>query len=220
VVKYATSGDVDYGDRYSVVGYLAAAFVDESAVKMYEEAEAAITQEIKERLLKLARDAVYACVLGKPAPKLPTDHPLYAKPYGAFVTLTIRNSLRGCIGMIEATKPLAATVVDVAEGAALRDPRFSPVDSSELEKISIEISLLSPLLPSKPEAVEPGKHGILVRKGFHQGLLLPQVAVKYGWDRETFLSQTCMKAGLPPNTWTSEDLEILTFTAEVFGEND
>jgi AmmeMemoRadiSam system protein A len=107
----------------------------------------------------------------------------------------------------------------MAQAAALRDPRFSPVTEDELDELELEISVLTPIQEVKDiNSIEVGKDGLIIRRGNFQGLLLPQVASEYGWDRETFLAQTCRKAGLPLDAWKLEDTEISAFRAEVFGE--
>jgi hypothetical protein len=142
-----------------------------------------------------------------------------SRPAGAFVTLKTGNGLRGCIGHITADTPMADCVERMAAAAALRDPRFPAVQPDELEHIKLEISVLSPLEPlPSPEDVEVGRDGLIVRAGRRSGLLLPQVPVEQGWDREEFLRQTCRKAGLPATAWTVPGVEILRFTATVFGE--
>ena len=148
-------------------------------------------------------------------PEPPTEK--LKEKYGVFVTLKIGGHLRGCIGHLSADDPVHANVANMAKQAAFSDPRFPPLSQSELERIEIEISIMSPLEPCPdPQSVEPGRHGLAIQKGVHSGLLLPQVASENGWDRETFLSQTCLKAGLPPNCWQSGRAQLFWFEAEVF----
>lgn len=142
------------------------------------------------------------------------------EPRGAFVTLHKNGSLRGCIGTFEATDPLISTVQRMAIAAATKDPRFPPVEAEELSSLDLEISVLSPLSKASPEEVQVGVHGIYITRGFYRGVLLPQVAVEYGWDSQTFLKQTCLKAGLPPLAWQDPETQIEIFTAEVFGEEN
>lgn len=137
----------------------------------------------------------------------------------AFVTLTKNGRLRGCIGYTEAVAPLFKVVQECAVAAATEDPRFPPVSMNELPSLRIEISVLTPLVPIRAEEVEVGRHGLMVEQGRMRGLLLPQVPVEFGWDRETFLDQTCVKAGLPPSAWR-HGATLRAFTAEVFGEDD
>ena len=142
-----------------------------------------------------------------------------AAPGAAFVTLTKNGRLRGCIGYTEAVAPLFKVVQECAVAAATEDPRFPPVSSNELSSLRVEISVLTPLVPILPEEVEVGRHGLMVAQGRMRGLLLPQVAVESGWDRETFLDQTCVKAGLSPSAWR-HGATLRAFTAEVFGEEE
>lgn len=136
-----------------------------------------------------------------------------------FVTLTIDGELRGCIGSIEPVAPLWRAVSSSALNAAFHDPRFPALEGHELAQVSIEISVMSPVVPvGSLDEIVVGRDGLIVRSGRHAGLLLPQVATEYGWDRDTFLSQTCRKAGLPPDSWRAGRCQIERFSAEVFGE--
>ncbi len=182
--------------------------------------ELQLTDAEKRTLLEIARAAI-AARLGEPAgePAEPTGALLI--PCGAFVTLRKTESLRGCIGYISAAKPLAVTVRDVAVSSAFEDPRFPPVQRSELAQITIEISVLSPLRRiTDPREITVGVHGLLIKRGFRSGLLLPQVATEQGWDRETFLAHTCRKAGLPTDAWRSPDACLEVFSALVFHEKE
>lgn len=143
--------------------------------------------------------------------------PALAELGGAFVTLHRQGRLRGCIGYIQPTRPLYVTVAEAALDAAFHDPRFPPLEASELPEVEIEISLLSPCFDIRPEEVEVGQHGLIVSQGALRGLLLPQVATEYGWDREHFLEETCLKAGLAPDAW-KKGAHLEAFTAEVFSE--
>ncbi len=136
---------------------------------------------------------------------------------GAFVTLKKNDMLRGCIGHVVGDKPVWETLKEMAIQAAFNDPRFPPLKKEELDEIEIEISILSPITECNDiQAIQPGRHGLVIQKGIHSGLLLPQVATEFNWDKETFLSQTCLKAGLPSNCWKNKDVQILWFEAEVF----
>lgn len=140
---------------------------------------------------------------------------------GAFVTLRKGGKLRGCIGNIISDRPLSETICDMSVSAAFRDPRFTPLSKDELDNISIEISILSPL--EKVEhisKIKQGRDGLYVKNGFYSGLLLPQVATEQNWDRETFVNQTFKKAGLDSSYRDDENTEIYSFTAEVFSEDD
>jgi AmmeMemoRadiSam system protein A len=182
--------------------------------------EFSLTLEGKKILLSTARFAIES-KLKHTTVQYPQPTTLLKEKCGAFVSLHIKKNLRGCIGYITAVKPLTETVKEMAQSAAFSDPRFPPLRLEELDQMDIEISVLSPLEKiDKIEAIEVGKHGIIVRKGIFSGLLLPQVATEYGWNREQFLSHTCQKAGLPQASWKSDDIEIEIFTAVVFGEND
>jgi AmmeMemoRadiSam system protein A len=130
------------------------------------------------------------------------------------------GELRGCVGRMEANAPLLDTVAEMAVAAATHDGRFQPVTGPELASLRIEISVLSPLVPIQAAEVEVGRHGLLLRYGERRGVLLPQVPLEYGWDRERFLAHTCEKAGLPADTWRQPGVELLGFTATVFGEDD
>ena len=139
---------------------------------------------------------------------------------GAFVTLNKDHQLRGCIGNIRGTEALYQTVSRMAIAAATEDPRFPPVRPEELDQITIEISVLTPLKKiSSPEEIQIGRDGLYIEKGFYHGLLLPQVATEYGWNREEFLQHTCLKAGLPPDAWR-EGATTYSFSAQVFNEQE
>ncbi len=172
-------------------------------------------------LLALARAALAAHVTRRPPPSLPAAAGA-ALRRGAFVTLMERGALRGCIGHIAPDRELGAVVREMAVAAAQDDPRFSPVEAEELPHVAIEISVLSEPAPL-PAPVEPGhvvvgRDGLIVRRGRHIGLLLPQVATEYHWGPEAFLTATCRKAGLPPQAWREPGTEVFTFQADVFGE--
>lgn len=177
-----------------------------------------LSEEQKQRLLRVARQSLEESVGGRPLPRFEIRDPVLVAPGAAFVTLKKAGQLRGCIGLMEAIEPLYLTVAKMARAAALEDPRFPPVGERELAEIRIEISVLTPLEPVRDiEEIEVGKHGLKVQEGFYSGVLLPQVATEYGWDRIQFLRQTCRKAGLPPDAW-EKGAEIFKFSAEVFGE--
>jgi AmmeMemoRadiSam system protein A len=169
-------------------------------------------------LLKIAREALAAHVrsLSHPAPSHPA--PVLSQPGGAFVTLHKAGDLRGCIGHIEPSEPLGKVVPRCAVAAGSSDPRFPPITSSELDAIDIEISLLGPLETiTGPQDVVIGRDGLVVERGWQRGLLLPQVAVEWGWDAEKFLAHTCRKAGLPEDAW-QKGATVWRFEAEVFSE--
>ncbi len=173
----------------------------------------------RKELLKYAR-AVIEAKLYNDEPKfiLPND-PAYEEKAGAFVTLHKNGDLRGCIGYIKAYKTIRETIHDMAIATAFKDPRFAPLQREELPYINIEISLLSPLKEIKSiEEIVVGKHGLYVENGFYSGLLLPQVATEWGWDKITFLNEVCHKAMMPSNCWKSKGTKIHIFTAEIFSE--
>lgn len=136
---------------------------------------------------------------------------------GAFTTLHLGGRLRGCVGYIVPVYPLFQTVFEGAQAAAFGDTRFEPVSAGEAPRLQIEISVLSPMFTIRPEDVKVGRHGLMVSLHGRRGLLLPQVPTEHGWDRETFLDETCLKAGLPANAWR-RGAQLEAFTAEVFGE--
>ena len=175
----------------------------------------------RKRLLNLARRAVESRLLKEDPPRLEEADEDLGQDQGAFVTLHHRGYLRGCIGNFAGQGSLAETVLQMARAAAFEDPRFPPLSSlEELEECDFEISALTPLVETDPQDVQVGRHGIYIIKGFNRGVLLPQVATEHGWDRETFLDQTCVKAGLAPGCWKDPQARILTFEADVFGEKD
>ena len=180
----------------------------------------ALTPAERDELLRVARQSLEVHFAGRgpfvPKPTTPT----LGENRGAFVTLHRRRGgdLRGCIGMMHSEESLARTVARMAVAAATEDGRFEPVTANELRKVQIEISALGPMRPIRPEDVEVGRHGLLISHKGRRGVLLPQVPVEHDWDRETFLDHTCLKAGLLPGAWQEEGVELLGFTAEVFGE--
>jgi AmmeMemoRadiSam system protein A len=181
----------------------------------------ALTPEQRRTLLAIARRSIEAVLDGR-RPELDDaalDEAL-KRPSGAFVSLhTKAGDLRGCIGTIQPVAPLCQAIVANAVNAAFRDPRFFPLMREELENVHVEISVMSPIeVVSDVTLIEVGRDGLIVSRGGRAGLLLPQVATEYGWDRETFLCQTCVKAGLPPDSWRSEGIRIERFSAEVFSE--
>jgi AmmeMemoRadiSam system protein A len=180
--------------------------------------ELVLSEEDRRALLEFARQSVQSAVTRNANPGSPLM-PVFARICGVFVTLHVQGKLRGCIGVIEAEEPLGASISHCAASAALHDPRFSPVRAEELPHLQIEISLLSTPAPVRPEEIEIGRHGLLIVKDRHRGLLLPQVAVEHSLDREAFLAETCRKAGLPRDAWKCEPLQIFGFTCEVFSDH-
>lgn len=178
-----------------------------------------LTGEEREELLRIARRAATGWLSeGRVPEESPASEKLKA-PGAAFVTLTDGGRLRGCIGYTEAIAPLYRTVQECAVASATEDPRFVPLTPGEIGAVRIEISVLTPLLPIRPEDVDVGVHGLMVKRGLRRGLLLPQVPAEHGWDRETFLAQVCRKAGLPGDAWRT-GAELFSFMAEVFAEEN
>jgi AmmeMemoRadiSam system protein A len=174
----------------------------------------------KQLLLHVARDSIAAHLQGKAAAPLKASSPVLEELRGAFVSLHRRGQLRGCIGYIEAVKPLLETVREMAPAAAFHDPRFGPLQADELADLEIEISVLTPLkLIKSIDEIEVGQHGLYIVRGPNRGLLLPQVATQYHWDRQTFLGQTCNKAGLPVDAWKDPGTQIFIFRAEIFADH-
>lgn len=167
-------------------------------------------------LLDLARRAIQAALDGRELDLEPPSEHL-RQPRGAFTTLHIGGHLRGCVGYVIANYSVWRTVGETAVAAAFYDTRFCPVKREEAPKLKIEISVLSPPFLIRPEQVEVGRHGLIIGMGGRRGLLLPQVPLEHGWNRETFLAQTCLKAGLPVDAW-QHGAQIDAFTAEVFTE--
>jgi len=170
-------------------------------------------------IIDLARKTILAAASGEELPAVP-DGEVFRRDGGAFVTIKKNGALRGCIGHFTGTGSLGKTIIEMSASAAARDPRFSPVGPEEVDDLEIDISLLSPMIPANPEDVIPGEHGIYIKYGFRSGTLLPQVAAEAGWDRETFLTHTCIKAGLPTDCWKRDGVQIFTYNAEVFCEEE
>lgn len=171
----------------------------------------------RQALLRIARDALSAHVAGTPM-AIPELRGESARLAGAFVSLHAHGELRGCIGHVEATEPLGPVVARCAVAAGSSDPRFPSVTAAELPRLHIEISILGPFAPvASLDEIEVGRHGLVVEMGWHRGLLLPQVAAEWHWDRETFVAETCRKAGLSNDAW-SKGAKLWKFEAEVFGE--
>jgi AmmeMemoRadiSam system protein A len=220
LLKYANSGDVT-GDRSRVVGYGSLVLVKAAQAAAAQE-PFALAERDKDELLRVARASVETAV---------KEHKLYEyspagfepllQERGAFVTLKEKGELRGCIGYVSPLRPLGLTVRDVAAFAAVRDNRFPPVAAAELGRLEYEVSVLSPLRRVLDiNQIQVGRDGLVVRKGGREGLLLPQVPTEQGWNRRTFLEQTCVKAGLPPRAWQDADTDIFSFTALVFGDRE
>jgi AmmeMemoRadiSam system protein B/AmmeMemoRadiSam system protein A len=198
-----------------VVGYLAAAVLSDREPAAEE---FSLTDEEKADLLKMARSALTEFLTRQTEIADGSGREKFRTPRGAFVTLTKGGDLRGCIGYMEPVLPLGQAVIRTAIFAATEDPRFRPVTAAELKDLRIEISVLTPVRPiADPHLVKVGTHGIIVEQGGYKGVLLPQVPVENGWDRETFLDQGCVKAGLPPGAW-KRGAKVSVFEAIVFHE--
>ena len=177
-----------------------------------------LSSKDRKLLLELAREAITSAVRTGSSPAREVTAAQLLGPQGCFVTIKRQGALRGCIGNFQSDKPLYQLVQEMAVSAATRDPRFYPMKEEDLTGFELEISVLSPLAKiSSPEEVVVGTHGLYLEKNFSRGVLLPQVAVEQRWDRETFLNQTALKAGLQSDDWR-EGADIFVFTAQVFGE--
>ena len=218
LLKYANSGDVT-GDKSAVVGYAAVMIVAPEKAG----AELKLSEEDKKELLRIARESIEGYLREKKIPKFEPKSEALRRNCGAFVTLKLNGQLRGCIGYMEPIMPLYMAVSRAAVAAATQDPRFPPVTLEEMKRIEIEISVLSPMVRiDDPEKVVVGKHGLYIRNRRlgRSGVLLPQVAVEMGWNREEFLRGVCRKAWLPEDAWKWDDTELYVFTAEVFSEKE
>jgi len=218
VLKYANSGDIS-GDHSRVVGYSADLFLKTQSGKTVEP-QFSLTGHERSELLALARKSVeYAVREHKAYEPSASASEVLNEERGAFVTLRMSGELRGCIGYTSAVKPLYMTVRDTATFAALRDPRFPPVSASELSQIDYEVSVLSPFRRVLDvRQIKVGQHGLLMKNGVYEGILLPQVPVDEKWDRKRFLEETCAKASMHSGCWKEENTDIFMFTAVVFGE--
>lgn len=224
ILKYANSGDAT-GDKGSVVGYAAAvSYIKKKTNEPTKEeekpmAEFKLNDAEKKELLKIARSTLESYLKTGKIPKIKAEYPIFNEKRGAFVTLKKHGELRGCIGRIVADTPLYEVISSVSIESAIEDPRFNPVTYNELKDIEIEISVLTPFEKVNDIGeIEVGKHGLLISKGFYSGLLLPQVPLEYGWDRQTFLEHTCRKAGLPQDTYKEKGVTLYKFSAIVFNE--
>jgi uncharacterized protein len=174
--------------------------------------------EQRKLMLQLARNAI-SSYLKTESETLSLNHDFLQEPFAVFVTLRKNGFLRGCIGAIEAVHPLGETIIKCAVSSAFTDPRFPPLKAEELNQIHLEISILSSFRePQCVEEILAGTHGVMIECQNHRGLLLPQVAVEQGWDRETFLRHVSIKAGLSPDMWNHPDAKLHVFTAEIFAE--
>jgi len=178
-----------------------------------------LSEADRQALLELARIAIREAVLHRKIPDVIPSDGIFSERRGVFVTIHVRGRLQGCIGVTEPKESLGEAVVRCAVSAALEDPRFAPMKEPQLKEMSVEISLLSPLEPVLPEAIEIGRHGLLVVNHSQRGVLLPKVATEHGLTREQFLEETCRKAGLPREAWKDPETHLFGFTCEVFSDN-
>ncbi len=174
----------------------------------------------QQALLAIARQAIIHGIRTGQEYIEPREEKALNQKNGCFVTIKQNGQLRGCIGNFQSELPLFKEVAPMAQASATKDPRFYPLREEDLDNFSLEISVLSPLQKIEDiDEIEVGRDGIYIEKSFYRGVLLPQVAIEHGWDRETFLKQTCIKAGLPTDAWKAEDADIYIFSAQIFGEN-
>ncbi len=217
LLKHGTSADAGAGTR-RVVGYSSVAFLKASRGER-PSTGFSLTKEQKNYLIKLAREAIKTALEGKTYEPPPPPWEALKEPRGVFVTLKIKGKLRGCIGYILPVKPLYRATAEVARAAAFRDPRFPPLTKKEFPRVKIEISVLTPPEPVKPSQVVVGRDGLIVNYRGAQGVLLPQVPVEEGWDRITFLSAVCLKAGVERDCWR-KGARLYSFRAIVFKEDE
>ncbi len=223
VLAQTNSNDVTGEKGGYVVGYSAVAFVASGKGSRDQgiEGSSDLNEREQKSLLGIAQNTLEKYIRTGKVPEAKPLTPKLSEKRGAFVTLHERGELRGCIGYIEAVKPLFQAVSDMAVAASTEDPRFPAVEVRELDSIDIEITVLSPMRPvPSPDSVVVGKHGCVIRKGGRSAVFLPQVPVEQGWDRDTYLSELCRKAGLPRDAWKSPDAKLSVFTGQVFGEKE
>ena len=171
------------------------------------------TEQDKQELLKVSRQTLTDYLDDYKEPKYETTLENLLKHYACFVTINdkVTNELRGCRGETSADRPLLTSVIKMSIASAVDDPRFFPLILQDVPNIKIEINVLSEMEPIKVDDVEVGKHGLLIKKSYMAGLLLPQVPVHYNWDKTTYLQQLCKKAGLPNDDWQSPDIRLYGF---------
>lgn len=179
-----------------------------------------LTPAERSELLRLARESIRAALTGEEPPLCGALSPALNEPAGVFVSLHQDGHLRGCIGTIAPDRPLHQAVSHMAVSAARDDPRFSPLQETELPHTEIEISRLSRLFVAPPDQIRLGIHGVCLIQGHHRSVFLPQVATHYHWDRDTLLSELCLKAMLPADAWKHPDTTLMLFEAEVFSDEN
>ncbi|MBF0499533.1 MAG: AmmeMemoRadiSam system protein B [Candidatus Riflebacteria bacterium] len=223
-----TDSSAGSGDRERVVGYAAVLFEanipsvsPKTQITPATSAQEVVPMELKQEALTVIRQTLESVLSGGKVPAVTFKHPRFKDNCGVFVTLKKAGELRGCIGLIEGIRPLGEGIQDMAVAAATEDSRFSPMTASELKEVSIEVSILSPMIPVKDlSEIQVGRDGVLLRAHGRSGVFLPQVATEQGWDRDTFLTNLCYKAGLPPGSHKQPDAKLYRFTADVFGEKE
>jgi AmmeMemoRadiSam system protein A len=233
VLNYANSGDSPIGDRTGVVGYGAVVLWQSNGQELGSGFELPptpsvpddplpLSAEAKEEFLQLARRTAEQFLATGTFPPFESNDPVLTQPLGAYVTYEHEGNLRGCLGRIEADRPVYKNVQYAAVMAAVLDPRFAAITPEELQDLSLEVTLLQPLEPVKgPEDIELGRDGILMRvDDDHSALFLPQVPLNEGWDLETTLVHLSRKAGLAEDAWQDEDTRFHVFKGEWFGEDD
>lgn len=183
--------------------------------------EKELTPKEKAILLSIARKSIESYVRNGEVYIEPREEKALNARNGCFVTIKQGGKLRGCIGNFQSELPIFKEVAEMAAASASKDPRFYPMKEEDLAAFTLEISVLTPLRKIEDiEEIEVGRNGIYLEKGYYRGVLLPQVATEHGWNRETFLNQTCVKAGLPNDAWRADDAEIYIFSAQVFNEEN
>ncbi len=211
VLEYANSGDIT-GDKTRVIGYAAVGFY-------VADQQVALSDKEQKILLQIARRTLVGQAVGNGVSRLDVVAEKLMEKRGVFVTLQKKGALRGCIGYIKPVQPLAMAVSEMTIAASSHDPRFPAVDSTELKDIRIEIAVLSPMKRVRDLAeVKVGQHGLYITKGENAGLLLPQLATSNSWGRDEFLSQTCIRAGLPATAWKDKETQTYLFSTQVFTE--
>lgn len=175
-----------------------------------------LSKQDRDTLKIIARETL-AARLDHRSSVYPEHSPALEKRYGMFVTIKVHGQLRGCIGRMSSNQPLIDTVKDMALAAGFEDPRFPPLSHTELPLLDLEITILGPLEPlSPPDNFTIGTHGLFISSHGRSGVLLPQVAVDYGWSKTEFLQHVCLKAGLAPEIWKSPDSDLYRFEGTVF----
>lgn len=224
-LEYTTSGETT-GSFDEVVGYLSAAITSDQKPAagrpalgepraIDPEAMAVLTDEDKKQLLKIAREAIRARLHNKKYSPPVTEN--VAGRRGMYVTIKIDGKLRGHIGRIRSDLPMYESVAEMSRAAAFEEPHLSDLTESDFKKLEVEISVLSPLKREHDlRKIEVGRHGLMIKLDLNSGLILPQTAVSNDWNRVQFLEQTCLKAGLPKNSYKDKNAEVYTFTADVF----